>query len=78
MDNCVCRTFAETEVENMLPRQDLYDKMIRIDPNEPTAEEHEQKAITKMRYMQFRERESSTATLGFRIDALRVRGLATV
>ncbi|CEF67734.1 Inositol 1,4,5-triphosphate kinase 1 [Strongyloides ratti] len=63
------RTFLESEVVNQKKRPDLYKKMIEIDPNEPTEEEHNEGAITKLRYMQFRERESSTASLGFRIEA---------
>ncbi|MFH4973877.1 hypothetical protein AB6A40_000586 [Gnathostoma spinigerum] len=63
------RTFLECEVKNEKLRSDLYEKMIAIDANEPTEEEHLAKAITKLRYMQFRESESSTATLGFRIEA---------
>ncbi|KAK3082774.1 hypothetical protein FSP39_005074 [Pinctada imbricata] len=66
------RTFLESEVKNPLLRKDLYEKMVSLDPKAPTTEESEQKAITKLRYMQFRERESSTAELGFRIEALRM------
>jgi len=33
-------------------RRDLYDKMMSLDACEPTSEEHEQKAVTKLRYMQ--------------------------
>ena len=46
------RTFLESEVKNPSLRKDLYEKMIKLDPNEPTPEEHENAAITKLRYMQ--------------------------
>ncbi|XP_064598159.1 inositol-trisphosphate 3-kinase homolog isoform X2 [Liolophura sinensis] len=69
-----CRTFLEAEVKNPVMRKDLYEKMIRLDPDAPTPEEHDERAITKLRYMQFREQESSTASLGFRIEAIRVSG----
>ncbi|KAI1731733.1 inositol polyphosphate kinase domain-containing protein [Ditylenchus destructor] len=68
------RTFLMSEVSNKTKRTDLYKKMVDIDPNEPTAEENVDKAITKLRYMKFRERESSTATLGFRIEAAQLPG----
>merc|ERR1712004_44991 len=68
------RTFLESEVENPILRKDLYDKMVNINPDEPSEEEHEQKAITKLRYMQFRERGSSTSSLGFRVEAIRMSG----
>ncbi len=66
------RTFLESEVKNPVTRKDLYQKMFKLDPNEPTEEEHTEQAVTKLRYMQFRERESSTAHLGFRLEAIKV------
>lgn len=69
-----CRTFLENEVVNSTPRPDLYQKMISVDANAPTQEEHEQKAVTKLRYMLFREHMSSSASKGFRIEALKMRG----
>lgn len=68
------RTFLEDEVSNNKARQDLYRKMVFLDPNAPTEEEHEQKAVTKLRYMQFREQQSSTCSHGFRIEAMKFRG----
>ncbi|XP_052870272.1 inositol-trisphosphate 3-kinase homolog [Anopheles cruzii] len=68
------RTFTESEVSNTALREDLYKKMVSVDPGAPTAEEHRQRAITKLRYMQFRENMSSTEEKGFRIEALKMRG----
>lgn len=69
-----CRTFLESEVGNKTLRPDLYQKMIKVDPSAPTEEEHKQKAITKLRYMLFREAMSSSQSKGFRIEALRLKG----
>ncbi|VDK74386.1 unnamed protein product, partial [Gongylonema pulchrum] len=38
------RTFLESEVNNATKRSDLYQKMIALNPNEPTEEEHSAKA----------------------------------
>ncbi|XP_018319133.1 inositol-trisphosphate 3-kinase homolog isoform X2 [Agrilus planipennis] len=72
------RTFLESEVENTKARRDLYQKMISIDPSAPTSEEHEIQAVTKLRYMQFRELQSSTCSHGFRIEAMKTRGYPPV
>jgi 1D-myo-inositol-triphosphate 3-kinase len=46
--------------------------MVKIDPSAPTEEEHKQKAITKARYMQWRETITTTSRYGYRIEAIKV------
>lgn len=71
------RTYLEDELTKARKkptlRPDMYQKMIEVEEDAPTPEEHEQKAVTKPRYMQWRETISSTATLGFRIEGIKVR-----
>ncbi|KAK8729339.1 hypothetical protein OTU49_008773 [Cherax quadricarinatus] len=72
------RTFLEFEVSNTKARKDLYEKMIKVDGKAPTPEEHEAKAVTKLRYMDFRDNMSSSRSLGFRIEALKMAGSEAV
>jgi len=62
------RTFLESDVADLKPRLDLLEKMDNVDKNYATAEER-RIGVTKLRYMQFREIQSSSANLGFRIEA---------
>ncbi|XP_064647262.1 inositol-trisphosphate 3-kinase homolog isoform X2 [Lineus longissimus] len=68
------RTFQEAEVKNAAFRKDLYERMIKLDPLSVTENEQKVKAVTKLRYMQFREKESSTSELGFRLEAIKLSG----
>ncbi|XP_071453456.1 inositol-trisphosphate 3-kinase homolog [Hetaerina americana] len=75
------RTFLEKEASADIsspPRHDLYLKMVKVDPYAPTEEEHGIQMVTKLRYMQFREEQSSSSSLGFRIEAIRLRGLEVI
>ncbi|KAJ9592957.1 hypothetical protein L9F63_015381, partial [Diploptera punctata] len=69
------RTYLEEELakakEKPKLRKDMYEKMIQIDANAPTEEEHRLKGVTKPRYMVWRETISSTATHGFRIEGIK-------
>ena len=60
------RTFLEGETTVMKPRHDLYLKMTKEDPAAPTELEKEAEAITKFRYLDWRDRVSSSRSLGFR------------
>ena len=38
-------------MRNQKLREDLYEKMVKLDPSEPTEQENIDKAVTKLRYM---------------------------
>ena len=61
------RTFLEKEVTAAKLRPDLAEKIHKLDPA-VLSEEERQKGVTKLRYMQFREERSSSASLGWRIE----------
>ncbi|KAL0973890.1 hypothetical protein UPYG_G00212470 [Umbra pygmaea] len=68
------RTYLEEELTKAQStptlRTDMYMKMVKVDPTAPTVEEHEQQGVTKWRYMQWRDTNCSTSTLGFRIEGI--------
>ncbi|KAJ8405132.1 hypothetical protein AAFF_G00321230, partial [Aldrovandia affinis] len=70
------RTYLEDELARARSRPclrtDMYQKMVKVDPTAPSAEEHAQGSVTKPRYMQWRDTVSSTSTLGFRIEGVTV------
>lgn len=64
------RSFGEQEVFNTALRQDLYRKLIDLDPDEATEEERQQGTCTKHRWMSFNDRQTTLHNLGFRIDGI--------
>lgn len=54
-----CRTFLEEQVTEPKLRADLFEKMIKLDPDYPTSHERAEGKCTKLRYMQLREQVQS-------------------
>ncbi|CAH8830283.1 unnamed protein product [Trichobilharzia szidati] len=73
------RTYLESEVsvDGTNIRKDLYLKMISTSPSAPTDKEHQDKGVSKIRYLQWRDSISSTAEFGFRIEAIKTYGECT-
>jgi len=68
------RTFLEDEYmdeKESKPRKDLYQKMFEIDPDAFNESERDTQAITKRRFMTWREVSTSSRTLGFRVEAIK-------
>lgn len=65
------RTYLAKDVKSRKARMDLLAKLEKLDPSTVTNEERIN-GVTKRRYMQHREVMSSTATLGFRIEAVKM------
>lgn len=63
-----CRTFMETEILNMKPRKDLFERMKKEYASQLTPNELSQKWITKHRWMTVRDNNSTIRSLGYRID----------
>mmetsp|Transcript_52418 Transcript_52418/g.125229 ORF Transcript_52418/g.125229 Transcript_52418/m.125229 type:complete len:484 (-) Transcript_52418:143-1594(-) len=64
------RSFGESEVANDKMREDLYKKLVALDPSAPTAEEKAAGACTKYRWMSFNDQASTLKQYGFRIDGI--------
>lgn len=66
-----CRTAvpADFEEEGGAPSAELLERMRDVDGSGPTAEEEAAGGVSRRRYLQFLDSSSSTASLGFRIDA---------
>jgi len=65
------RTFQESEASKEgTPRADLFQKMLKLDPNALSEEDKARGSITKLKWMTWRDDQSTTTSLGFRIDGV--------
>ena len=68
---CNQMTYASKVCANRSDSCVNFAQMVKVDPSAPTKEENELQAVTKLRYMTFREQQSSSCSLGYRIEALK-------
>ena len=66
------RTYLEDENDTK-GRNDLYLKMAKVSHDALTKSEKEKEAITKKRYMEWRDTSTSTRSLGMRITGVDVK-----
>lgn len=66
------RTFHLKDAAASAFRDDLLQKMLKVDANAATPEDLAAGGVTKLRYLRFREASTTTKELGFRIDALQL------
>lgn len=64
------RTFLEKECQNMKLRPDLYKRMSELYPEDITDEDRVAEAITKHRFMQARDANTTISKLGYRVDGI--------
>jgi 1D-myo-inositol-triphosphate 3-kinase len=60
---------ADFDAANAVSRPDLLAKILEIDPSAPSAIERAAGGVTQQRYLRFLDEQTSTASLGFRVDA---------
>lgn len=65
------RNFSEADAQKTGRRLDMLEKMLKDAPDEPTEEERE-KGVTKLRYLRFRDANTTTRELGFRVEAVQL------
>lgn len=65
------RSYSEEEAVSNAPRPDLFERMMKFDPTQPTAAEKAAGSVTKCRWMSFNDTVmTSLSDLGFRIDGI--------
>jgi 1D-myo-inositol-triphosphate 3-kinase len=65
------RSFLEEDCSGE-PRKDLYMKILKLSPNDLSEEEQALQAVTKKRFMTWRDMSTCSRILGFRITAIKV------